>query len=479
MVYTRNKGKIMSNGILDQAQMLIDQEQYETAYGLLEGSYEKLKNDAEYIEKIALLAKTLEKNDDAAKYWEELIVLNPNSLVAYSELLDIYNEKNKYKYYITRAKYKILNEKVSQSIDDYKKAIDVTNNEDEIINARFLRAKSYEHLGKIQNAIDDYYRILEYKDDMAIYYKLADMYVQADDRFSAINVLERGTKAFPENTELNEFYANLLMRDGQFDKALEHAVYDFSKAKIYLMKGDNEAALEILNKIENKQNANYPALMAEYYFNLKDWENCRKYINEFRELSPENPLVYQMLALVQEENNDEYGYHFYMGRCYSYKQEYEMALSEYLNAHRFDQNRTEAIKEIIKINETLGDNTSLMEFYEKLYRQEPDNVVALKGLGDIYANMYEFKNAIEYYEKLIKAEPNNYDAYKQLGFCCEKIKNNLQAKEAYEKYLAKAPLSPDTEKIKEKLAKLETSGSYAEANSEEGFIDKILRVFGK
>lgn len=469
----------MSSAILDQAQMLIDNEQYENAYEILEKSYDKLKDNAEYIEKIALLAKTLEKQEQAAKYWEELIAINPNSLVAYSELLDIYNEKDKYKYYITRAKYKILNEKVSQSIDDYKKAIDSTTNEDEIINARFLRAKSYEHLGKMQSAIDDYFRILEYKDDMAIYYKLADMYVQMDDRFSAISVLDKGTKAFPDNTELNEFFANLLMRDGQFDKALEHAVYEFSKAKIYLMKGDNETALEILEKTENKQNANYPALMAEYYFNKKDWENCRKFINDFRELSPENPLVYQMLALVQEENNDNYGYHFYMGRCYSYKQNYELALSEYLTAHRFEPDRTEAIKEIIKINETLGDNTSLMEFYEKLHRQEPDNAMALKGLGDVYANMYEFRSAIEYYEKLVKVEPNNFEAYKQLGFCYEKIKNNTQAKEAYQRYLEKAPLSPDTEKIKEKLTKLDTSTSYAEANAEEGFIDKILKIFGK
>ena len=469
----------MGNSILDQAQMLIDNEQYDNAYEVLTRAYDKLKNDEEFMEKIALVAKTLEKNDEAAKYWEELIALNPNSIIAYSELLDIYNGTDKYQYYITRAKYKILNEKVSQSIDDYKKAMDSTTDEEKLINARFLRAKSYEYIGKTQNAIDDYYRILEYKDDMAIYYKLADMYVQMDDRFSALDILNKGTKVFPDSTELNEFYANLLMRDSQYDKALEHAKNEFSRAKIYLMKGDNEAALDILNKIENKQDANYPALMAEYYFNIKDWANCREYIKQFRELSPENPLVYQMLALVHDANNDEYGYHFYMGRCYSYKQDYDLALAEYLNAHRIDQNRTEAIKEIIKINETIGDNTSLMEFYEKLYRQEPDNPIALKGLGDVYANMYEFRSAIEYYEKLVKIEPNNYEAFKQLGFCYEKTRNNVQAKEAYEKYIKTAPLSPDTEKIKEKISKMDTSSSYSEANSEEGFIDKIFKLFSK
>ncbi len=469
----------MSNkGILAQAQMLSDQEQYERAYELLEKSYDNLKDDAEYLEKIALLAKTLEKNDDAAKYWEELAIVNPNSLVAYSELLDFYQNTNKYKYYITRAKYKILNEKVSQSIDDYKKAIDSTTDENEIINARFLRAKSYEFIGKTQSAIDDYYRILEYKDDMAIYYKLADMYNETDDRFSAINILEKGTKAFPDSLELSEYLARLYMKEGQYDKALEYAKNEYTKIKTYLMKGENETALNLLNNLEDKTTVDYYALMAEYYFNKKDWEKCREFINKFREKAPDNPLVYQMLALVEDENGNTFGYHYYMGRCYSYKQDYELALNEYLNAHRIDPNKSEAIKEIIKINEATGDSASLMEFYEKLYRQEPDNPMALKGLGDIYANMYEFKNALEYYNKLIKIDSNDYDVYKQMGFCFEKLKDNASAKEYYEKYLAKAPLSPDSEKLKEKVSKMSIVSS-APIQNEEGLLDKIMKIFGK
>lgn len=468
-----------TNSILSQAQMLIDNEQYENAYELLQKSYEKFREDAEFLEKIALLAKTLEKNEDAAKYWEELVEADPNSMVGYSELLDIYANTNKYKYYITRAKYKILNEKVSQSIDDYKKALDSTSDEQEIINARFLRAKSYEFVGKMQNAIDDYYRILEYKDDMAIYYKLADMYVQMGDRFSAINILERGVKAFPDVIELNEFLANQYMRENQFDKALEFAKNEFTKIKILLMKGDNEDALKLLDSVQDKTNVNYYALMAEYYFNIKDWDKCREYINKFRELDPQNPMVYQMLALVYDANDDIYSYHYYMGRCYSYKQEYELALNEYLNAHRIDGSKSEAVKEIIKVNEALGDSTSLMEFYEKLIRQEPNNPEALKGLGDIYANMYEFRSAVEYYNKLIKADTSYYEAYKQLGFCYEKLKDIGSARECYEKYLAKAPLSPDTEKLKEKVAKMTGSDINQNSNTEDGLIDKIFKIFGK
>lgn len=468
----------MSNGILIQAQMLIDEEQYDKAYEMLEKAYDKLKDDAEYLEKIALLAKTMEKQEEAAKYWEELVIVNPNSLVGYAELLDIYENKNKYKYYVTRAKYKILNEKVTQSIDDYKKAISSTTEEEDIINARFLLAKAYEHVGKTQNAIDEYYRIIELKDDMAIYYKLADLYAELGDRFSAINILERGVKAFPQVNELSEYLSALYMKEGQFDKALENSRNDFSKTKALLMKGENEKALEVLNSIQDTTNANYYALFAEYYFNIQNWAKCNEYIDKFNELSPQNPLVYQMRALVSDSQDDSFGYHFNMGKCYSYKQEYELALAEYLNAHRADSKNSEAIKEIIKINEASGDKTSLMEFYEKLVRQEPDNPIALKGLGDVYADMYEFRSAIEYYEKLAKADKNNYEVYNKLGFCYEKIKDIKSAKESYEKYLSKAPLSPDTEKLKEKITKMSGLDS-SDSGKEEGFIDKIMKFLRK
>ncbi len=468
-----------TNGVLVQAQMLIDEEQYEKAYEMLQNSYDKLKDNAEYLEKIALLAKTMEKNEDAAKYWEELVIIAPNSLVGYSELLDVYINTNKYKYYITRAKYKILNEQVIQAADDYKKAISSTTEEKEIINARFLLAKVYEHIGKIQNAIDEYYRILETKDDMAIYYKLGDLYAAQGDRYSAINVLERGVKAFPEVNELSEYLSALYLKEGLYDKALEYAKNDYSKTKCYLMKGDNDSALKILEKMNDLSNANYYALYAEYWFNKKDFDKCIEYVDKFNELSPQNPLVYQMRAMVCDEKEDSYGYHYNMGKCYSYQQNYELALAEYLNAHRYDSSNSEAIKEIIKINEASGDKTSLMEFYEKLVRQEPDSPVALKGLGDIYADMYEFKDALIYYEKLAKVSSNDYEIYYKLGLCHEKLKNIRSAKEFYEKYLAKAPISLDTEKLKEKVSKMTVDANKQAEENEEGFIDKLFKLFGK
>ncbi|MBQ3641319.1 tetratricopeptide repeat protein, partial [bacterium] len=273
--------------------------------------------------------------------------------------------------------------------------------------------------------------------------------------------------------------SGLYIKEGQYDKALNYAKSDFTKIKAYLMQGENQLAFDMLEKVQDTQNANYPALMAEYYFNIKDYDKCSEWVEKFNELSPQNPLVYQMKALICDAHNDDYGYHYNMGKCYSYNQNYELALAEYLSAHRYDDKQAGAIKEIIKINEASGDKTSLMEFYEKLVRQEPDNTFALKGLGDIFADMYEFKDALKYYKKIAELSPNNYEINFTIGACYEKLKNTAAAKEYYEKYLAKAPLSPDTEKLKEKLQKMVVSSPTEPDKEEEGFIDKIMRFFGK
>ena len=177
------------NAILERAQALADNENFEDAYNVLTAAYNQGKDNAEFLEKIALAAQTLEKTEEATKYWEELIEIAPNSMVAYSELQDIYNETNRYKYYLTRAKIKTLNNQVAQAIPDYKKAVDNTQDETEKNEAGLLMAKAYEFIGKNMNAIDEYYKIVPHSKTADIYIKIADLYIKEKDKYSAINSL--------------------------------------------------------------------------------------------------------------------------------------------------------------------------------------------------------------------------------------------------------------------------------------------------
>ena len=83
--------------ILERAQSLTDNEHYEEAYKVLAAAYNEGKENPEFMEKIALAASTLDKKDEAVQYWEELINIAPNSMVAYTELQDAYCDTNRYK----------------------------------------------------------------------------------------------------------------------------------------------------------------------------------------------------------------------------------------------------------------------------------------------------------------------------------------------------------------------------------------------
>ena len=69
----------------------------------------------------------------------------------------------------------------------------------------------------------------------------------------------------------------------------------------------NEDAFDELKKLSDKekQDISYSALMAEYYYNIGDDENTLTWIDKFEQMNPNNPLPYQMRALVFEKHNKE------------------------------------------------------------------------------------------------------------------------------------------------------------------------------
>lgn len=464
------------DAILERAQALTDNEKFEDAYNVLTAAYNECKNSAEFLEKIALAAQTLEKNEEAIKYWEELIDIAPNSLIAYTELQDAYNETNRYKYYLTRAKVKTLNNQVAQAIPDYKKAVDNTQDSEEKIEAELLMAKAYEYIGKTMNAIDEYCKIAPSTKSADVYIKIADLYIKEKDKYSAISILEQALESYEEDERLKNLLGRFYLETGNTEKAAKYAISDLLKIKIKLSEGKNEEAFEILQKVSDKNNAEYNKLLAEYYFNKKDWDNCIKAINEFAKFEPNHPLIYQMRSLVCEGQNNMHDAYSNRAKMYIAKGQNDVALHEYMQAHHIDGNNIQTIEEIIKLCESMGEKHTAAEFYEKLLKLEPKNENALIKSGDFYYDMGEYQAASVYYERAAEVSHIS-ETFLKAGKCFEKLHREKIAKEYYEKYIAKAPIakSAEVEIIKAKLSKM----SDTDAEEDEGFLEKILGFFSK
>lgn len=462
--------------ILGRAQSLSDNEQFEEAYNVLTAAYNDGKDNAEFLEKIALTAQTLDKKEDAQRYWEELILIAPNSMVAYSELQDIYNETDRYKYYLTRAKVKVLNGQIAQAIPDYKKAIDNTQEQDLKNDASILMARAYEFTGKTMSAIDEYYKLSQHIHNADSHLKIAELYLKENDKFSAINALEQAIEIYPDDERVKDLLSNLYVQTGDIAKAEKYAVSDLLKIKIKLMQGNNDEAFGLLQNVSNKQTADYYKLLAEYHFNKENWEACDDAIKNFAKFEPNHPLVYQMRSLVCEKQGDMHASHVNRAKMYLAKDQKDIAMHEYLFAHKIDEKNIQTIEDIINLCEATGEKNTAEEFYEKLLAIDPKNERALVKSGDFYSDLGEYSRASEFYEKAAEITKSS-EVFLKAGKCFEKLKREKIAKEYYEKYLAKAPMSAEVELIKHKVSKMTDVDNGG--GEDEGFLEKLLGFFSK
>lgn len=462
---------------LSSAEKFEEEEKFEEAYECYKNAYEIDKTNPEILEKLGMTAQLLHKNEEAVNYWNEMLYINPENPLPYNQLIDLYFHTNKYEYYMTRAKLKTLENRLPQAASDYKKAMNNTTDEKETQFARYLLAQTYEIIDKPMQAIDEYLRILDYDHNENAYEALAKIYYNHD-KASAVDILNRALDKFPDNLMFKELLAKIYMELGEYEKSYNIATTDLSKAKALLMQEKNADAYELLQKAssEEKKTPKYISLMAEYCYNTNDFDNAFKYISELEKADNNNPLPFQMKALVYEKQNKDYEAHYNWGVYYIKKNNYDLALNEYLNAYNCDNKNVTIIKDLISLYETLDDKVASIEFTERLVNIEKGNTSALKKLYNFYFESGYDDRAIDYLNALYDINPRDPEILLSMGKYHES-KNKIQsALSYYEDYLKYAPASDEQQRIERKVAQLNSSEVPDE---EEGFLDKIINFFSK
>ena len=462
---------------LIKAQQFEDDDKFEQAYECYKYAHEADKNDTDVLQKLATCAQMLQYNQDAINYWNLYMLLKPEDPISYSQLLDLYFHDNKYEYYMTRAKLKTIEGRLAQAADDYKKAINNTSDEKESINSRYLLAQTYKIIGKNNQAIDEYLKILDHDHNEAVYLDLAGLYY-SEDKDAALHVLLQAYELYPQSEEIKAFLCKIYLSSGNYEKAESFATNVFDKIKSMLMQEKNEDAFELLKNLSDKEKAlpQYSALMAEYYYNKGDLENTLKYIDTYEKLDSDSPLASQMRALVYEQKKDDFNSYFNWGKYYIKKKNLELALDEFLNAYNENAKNVDVIKELINLYSALDDKFACAEFCEKLVEIEKDDTATLKRLIKFYEEQGYEDKVIEYLTHLAENNTRDYETLFKLAQHSQKNRKIGDAIDYYEKYLKIAPNSDEKEEAKLQLSLL-TTGEGLE--QEEGFLDKLIGFFSK
>lgn len=463
---------------IDTAEHLEENEQYDKAYEEYKRIYAQRPKNVDILERLGHVALILDKKDEAADYYSKIIELDASNTVAYEQLMDIYVHTDRYKYYISRGNLHVLQQELSHAISDFKKALDKAQSAEEIAATHFVLANLYEQTGKPHQAIDEYLRILDTQEaNEIIYLKLAQVYVKEDAIASAIETLEHAREKGFETENIKENLAQLYLRNGEPDKARELTQNELVKVKSLLEEEKNQAAYDILSQMkeEDKKNSQYHLLLAQYYFNVKDWDKGLEAVNAFEKLEQNSPLVWQMRALIYEQKNDDFNAHINWAKYNLARGDKDVALNEYFSAYQIKERDIILIRNIAELLEDMNDKAHAAEFWEKLVNLDSTNRKAMEKVADFKESIGDYRSEAEVLQKLYDIDKRNTIVIKKLARAYEKIKNKEKALEYYNKFISVAPVNDEHAQIQEKIKKLE--GTQME--EDEGLLGKIMGFFNK
>lgn len=463
---------------LQTAEQFEENEQYTQAFEEYKKLYERNPKDLSLLERLGHISMLLDNKEEAAKYYSEILESDATNVLAYEQLMDIYVTTDKYKYYIYRGNMHTVEHKLEHAINDYKKAINCAQEDKDIISARFVLGTLYEQEGNNVKAIDEYLKVIEHEDSHEeVYIRLANLYVKEDAIPSAIDVLERGRKAGFDKTNLKEQLADLYLKNGNPEKAIEITSDELTKVKCLLDMDKKSEAFEKLQKMEGQYNhiPQFYSLKAQYYYMTKDFDKALECVEEFDKYEKNSPLTYQMRALIYEEKNEDYNSYLNWGKYNLVRGNKDIAINEFLNANQIKDDDINLLNTLAMLLEESGDKNHAMEFYEKISKLDETDKKSLQKLAEFRESIGDYKSQAEYLLKLYHLDKRNSTTVRQLGEAYEKLRNKPAAVECYEKYLEIGKGNPDYSKIQHKLEKLQNT----EMQEEEGFIDKIMKWFNK
>lgn len=460
------------------AEQLEENEQYDKAYEEYKKIYSQRPKSVDILERLGHLAIILDKKEEAADYYNKILEVDPSSVLAYEQLMDIYVHIDRYKYYVSRGNLHIVQKEFSHAINDFKKALNKAQTDEETNSTRFILATLYEQTGKNHQAIDEYLRILDTSTiNELVFLKLAQIYLNEDSLVSAIETLERAKERGFDTENIKENLAQLYLRNNQPDKAREFTKDDLVNVRSLLDEGKNQTALEILEKIKNdyKKNAQYYLLLAQYYFNTSNWDKSLESVIEFDKFEKNSPLTYQMRALIYEEQGNDFDSHINWAKYNLARKDKDVALNEYFSAYQIKNNDVDLVRNIAELLEVLGDKTQSNEFWEKLVNIEPSNKKALEKVAEFKESIGDYRGEAEILEKLYTIDNKNSIVVKKLGIVYEKLRNKDKALEFYNKFISISPVNEEYEQIKTRINKL----ANIQMEEDEGLLGKIMGLFKK
>jgi tetratricopeptide (TPR) repeat protein len=125
--------------------------------------------------------------------------------------------------------------------------------------------------------------------------------------------------------------------------------------------------------------------------------------------------------------------------CYQKMEDYKKALSYYLKAELFDQNKLWNLKKIALCYRNLKKPVKALEYYQQAAILEPDNLSLHVSIGQCQMEMNLYEEALKSYYKVEYLSPGNKKIWRPIGWCSFLTGKVEQAGKYYERLISDDP----------------------------------------
>ncbi|MCR4881316.1 MAG: tetratricopeptide repeat protein [bacterium] len=421
-------------------------DRYDKVYDIYKKQYNADKNNADVCERYAHACCILKKYEEAIEAYNSVLAQQPENIVALKQLAEIYEQTNQMMFRLTNAKIAVIEQDYEKAEKDYKKAFSLAEKDEDVIQIKYQLAKMYRQIGKNELALDEYLFILSAtEENFKIFLELAEIYIELNNQFSAINVLKRALHVYPDNVEAMQMLADTYLDSEDYNKAQEYyeklvelsgdVENKVNLAKVYLQLDNMDKTKEVLVSAEKQEPNSTEVLtaLAGYYTYISDFEQAKAYCNKIIQKLPKSPLGYRKLAQMYEAQGENHLAHYNYGVFHELKGETDEAINEYSQALNYRKDDFETVKRLANLHESVGEVDAAADCYHTLFEAKIDFVETTKKLVNIYLNMKEYDMAQRYIDAATK-EDDNVELKFLSAKCMYKVKDYEGALEALQYY---------------------------------------------
>ena len=343
--------------------------------------------------------------------------------------------------YLNLARYHIRNKNYQAALTEYQAILDFDPDHVQVL---LKTAALQEFLDQDDDAEKFYQRAALTRDPQG-YLALASFQRRDGQAEEALQTLEAGYNALPENPEIIMAYADVLKDSGQFDEAISAYIHldEIRPGEgrplllgAHLQKGDLEAAKKIAERalIEN------PSSNQGYLFQMA--------LHEHRS---EMQLAEEALKRGLAATDGDLTLKMNLARLYSKRAAYDDALKLYDGILAEKPDLKSVIFAKASIHDVMGDKKKAQNLYERLLNLDENYLPALNNLAYLLLDVYaDNRRALELASKGFRMKPNDPRIIDTLGYALLK---NGQAEKAIAFLEKAASLMPEETEIRIHLAR--------------------------